>query len=238
LPRARIEPDRLNVGVLAPWKQPEDMGRAAAETWLEVFAAPGASLPEPADPVDAVDGLLIHRDPSPQIDNLVGGARRGRYRISLEIDAKGIPAGVFARSFSIPVAGGPPASATVSGEVHAPTACVPARVHFGMLSPGDSAVTKQVTVKSVEGGPFRLESTSADGGGLTVRIDDGVESVPAGTEHHVDLTLAIPHDETRRTLAGTVRIRTDNASFPEVRIPWSVFIRRPDVRTASGLALP
>ena len=188
--------------------------------------------------MDSLDGLTIELDRPPQVDHVARGVRRARYRISVRLDEKNLPVGVFARSFSLPIEGGPAVSATVSGEILAPIACVPAQVHFGMISPGDPAVTKRVTVRSVEGGPFHLESTSANSDGLTVQIDDGEESVPAGAEHHVDLTLAVPHDETRRTLAGTVRIRTDNASFPEVRIPWSAFIRRPDPRSISGVASP
>jgi hypothetical protein len=147
-----------------------------------------------------------------------------------------MPAGVFARSFNIPLLGGPQVSATVSGEILAPTTCVPAQVHFGMVSPGDPAVTKRVTVRSTEGTPFRLKVSKGQESGLSLRIDDGEDPARAGETHQVDLTLAVPHDETRRTLAGTVQIRTDNASFPEVRIPWSAFIRRPDAGSASGVA--
>ena len=74
LPGARIEPEQISVGTLAPWKESKGEDRAIAEAWLEVFAPPGASLPEPSGPLDVVDGLVIHRDQRPVIDNLARGA--------------------------------------------------------------------------------------------------------------------------------------------------------------------
>lgn len=238
-PRARIEPELLHVGRLTPWMESGDgTDRRVVETWLELFAPPGVSFPEPTEPADNGDGLTVRLERPPLLESFVSGVKRARYRISVELDAKRLPPGAFAQDLSIPIPGAPPASATLSGEVVAPLACLPAQVHFGMVSAGDSAVTWRVIVRSVEGRPFRLETPGDEEIGPTVQMKGGANRTSLDVDHFVDLTLAVPSGETRRTLAGTVRIRTDSPSFPEVRIPWSAFIRRSDARTAGAFASP
>lgn len=229
-PVARIATERIDLGTISLGEAQDDdqPGRvdSAEQTWLELYTSGDEAAPE-FGTIVGPDELIADLDPNPIRKSLGGGVERIRHRLSVSLRPGMSSAGTYARSLSLPIAGGPSVSTTVVWSAKAPVVSTPAQVHSGMLTPGADAVTRKLLIRSSDGRQFRLlPDDPGPSEGLVPAIHGIAADAPPSTSHIATLALTIPETESGRAFEGAVRFRTDIADFPEVRIPWSVFLRR------------
>lgn len=158
------------------------------------------------------------------VETLAGGIRRARYPLEIGLADGSRTPGAFARSLQVPIDDGPPATTMVSRTFRAPLVCTPDRVHFGMLAPGGEPKVRRIAIRSSDGQPFRILSTTTDPPGS---VGPTLREVAPGSPsiHVLEVTLGVPEATPGRALSGRARIATDLASFPELHNPWSASLK-------------
>ncbi len=224
-PRGRIVPGPIDLGLygvdrrgqMAP--APGNDGKAF---WLELFAPGGDVLPEPAI-APSPDGIAAEIGPPTPIESLEGGASRRRYPLTIRPTVVDGAAGAHSRDLTIRSGDRILASSQVHWDFRGPYVCTPSQVHFGMVDGGDARKSARVIVRASDGEAFRVLSFESGSPSVAILLDG--EDPGAAPQHVFELTLSIPTDSRTQALSGVARIRTDREGSPEIRMPWSAFVR-------------
>lgn len=229
-PPARIVPPQIKLGSFRAGKRiAEDLEyeESPEEVWLEVYSTSDAgSLSSPVDQA-VPKGIRVVMDKEPLVESLAGGIRRARYRIRADLEDTASAPGNFAQPFVVGLGNGTFSSVMLVWSVMGSLEAIPSQTHFGMVSPGDSPSVRTILLRSVEGKKFALVSFESGAKDLTVETPDLGHS-NAAVEHAITLRLTPSSGADRIARSGFVLIRPDLEDAKEIRIPWSVFIRRPE----------
>ncbi len=218
----RISPNRIDLGtysVVADHTEKPLTIRSRMEAWLELYALNEESLPAPTD-VSVPSGLLVELDDEGKRERLMGGVWRARYRLSVALEDADVPLGLGSQPITVTLRDSDPIQAMVTWQFVGPVIWAPAAIHFGLLSSSDLPKTSTVLVKSADNQLFEL-----------ISVDVGPYLELTGTSHgfntlhKIEIALVNLPDDSSRVLSGEVKIRTKSGSVPEIRIPWSAFLR-------------
>jgi hypothetical protein len=241
-PRARIVPDRIDLGTYSPRtsggseSSASDIDKPPVEAWLELFSPKGGEETGVPRVVGPSEELSIELDRSARIDDLADGVRRTRYRLRVSVNDPARSLGTFTRPFRVKTGHGEEATAMAIWKSEGPFTYTPRQVHFGMIRPGEPPKTQRLLIRSRNGERFRI--SSMDSGSPYLGIHEVGDQSP---DRHgprgpliLELTLSVPEDGAGPFLSGVIRIGTDSTPPSELLIPWSAFLRRAEVGTLGG----
>jgi hypothetical protein len=181
--------------------------------------------------VQVPDECAANLGQNPDVSTLSSGARITRYPLSIKLRYGAREAGTFVRPVNVAIGDEPGASALVVWTARAPVNSEPSQVHFGFVARGDPPVGHRIRLRSLDGSPFHVLSVDRSPY-LEIRQPEGAD-FPSGADkfHALELVFELPPGESSPFLSGSVRIRIDRDDCPEVHLPWSAFLRSPEIRT-------
>jgi hypothetical protein len=246
-PDARITPDRIDLGeygMSQPGKQPRSNTLHDPEVWLEVFSPAGESGRPVRSIIEAPEACSASLDGDPEVSTPATSVRMVRRRLRITLRDAGQRPGVFVKPLNVSLGGGAGASAVVVWTVRSVLSPDPPSVHFGMIGPEEHEKTRSLAVSSSDGVPFRIISIDAGDAVRATAPDAGTLPSSLSTTHRLSFAFR-GGPRSSRFAAGSLRVRTDRADCPELRVPWSAFLHDAELgsspngdRTGSASRIP
>jgi len=237
-PRVSVVPAKLEFGTITAEDESVDEKTSAAggrsrtplrqRAWVELYRPPNRDRPPSPKVFSLKSDVTVELGRVPMRDVLPDGVLRYRYPLDVVLTAGKRPAKMYVRDVAIPFEDDLIASLQVIWKQAGSLSCMPSSLAFGMAEVGDSVVKKgQVRVASYGGATFRILGVDSGSPAGAVMPGDASGRFPTASAEVHELRFELtPPAEGSRVFSGQAVVKTDDPRSPEVRIPWSLFLRR------------